>query len=253
MILSQDITGAEGPGRGIMTTIYILDIDGTLMPSDEIDNQCYWQAVEGVFQRSAGDPDLTNYRDVTDTGILEQWCRENLGRSPKVRETRAIRRRFLELLKTVHEAEPMAFTPRRGLLGWLQQACDGRATGVAIATGGWEHSARFKLEAADLERFRLPLAHSDDAITRVGIMQCALQRVASKLEPARLPILPHQVTYVGDGPWDFEASQALGWKFVGIATADKYRKLKDYGATRVYPDFLEWLRHSSGPEGSELE
>lgn len=236
-----------------MTTIYILDIDGTLMPSDEIDNQCYWQAVERVFQRSTGDPDLTNFRDVTDSGILEQWCRENLGRSPRVRETRAIRRRFLELLKTFHEAEPIAFAPRPGLFSWLQQACEGRNAGVGIATGGWEHSARFKLKAADLARFRLPLAHSDDAVTRVGIMQCALQRVASKLEPARLPILPHQVTYVGDGPWDIEASRALGWKFVGIATADKSRKLQDAGATQVHPNFREWLRHSSGPAGSELE
>ena len=56
------------------TQVFILDLDGTLMPSAEIDNLCFWEAVFECYGQRDGLPDLHHFKHVTDTGILEEWC-----------------------------------------------------------------------------------------------------------------------------------------------------------------------------------
>ena len=51
------------------------------------------------------------------------------------------------------------------------------------------------------------------------------------------------ITYVGDGPWDYRASRELGWSFIGIADGDRARTLRELGASRVEADFLELARY----------
>jgi beta-phosphoglucomutase-like phosphatase (HAD superfamily) len=80
-------------------TVFILDLDGTLIPSAKIDNQCFWQAVFECFDRRGTLPDLHGFKHVTDTGILYEWCIRALGRVASHAETRQIRDRFLQLFE----------------------------------------------------------------------------------------------------------------------------------------------------------
>jgi phosphoglycolate phosphatase-like HAD superfamily hydrolase len=212
--------------------VFILDIDGTLMPSSEIDNTCFWQAVFACFEKQSGLPDLHDFKHVTDSGILEEWCRLELGRLPGKRETGRIKQLFYQLLETVSIHQPWHFEPLPGVLNWLETIAKENNVYAGIATGGWEHSARLKLKLAGLDRFKLPLASSDDALSRTEIMRIAAQRTL------KYPTSEDAVfTYVGDGKWDLQASLELGWEFIGIASGEQAARLKEAGAKHIQMDF----------------
>jgi phosphoglycolate phosphatase-like HAD superfamily hydrolase len=209
----------------------ILDLDGTLMPTHEIDNRCYWLAIDDLFSTGSEPLDLHGFRRVTDDGILDEWSERALGRSLIPEERRAVRQRFLERLEQAATEEPEAFRPFPGVFDWLEARSSGS---VAIATGGWRHTAAFKLVAAGLDRFALPLAGSDDAPTRTGIMLTARDHLEAGMQQAT-------PTYLGDGTWDLEATQQLNWQFIGIASGERAQDLLRAGAGRVVENFLPLL------------
>lgn len=203
-----------------------------MMPSHEVDNDCYWQAVHAVFGTGGGIQPIDDYTHVTDSGILSQWTRQQLGRPAREAEVMAIRAGFLRRLQKASRERPQDFLPTPGLRDWLQarRAC---GAGLAIATGGWGHTARFKLECAGLADLELPLASADDAMPRADIMRAALRL----LTPAAA-----RATYIGDGPWDARASAELGWDFIGIASGKRADRLRAAGAGQVHADFRALAR-----------
>jgi len=212
--------------------VFILDLDGTLMPSAEVDDNCFWQAVFDCVGEISAQPDLRGFKYITDSGILNEWCHRELHRAPRSEEIRQVRARFLDLLKMTWKRQPEHFRPFPGVRTWLETV---RATSnvfAGIATGGWGHSARLKLELSGLDRFDIPLASSDDAVPRAEIMQIAAHRTLNKQ-----PVDEAVFTYVGDGPWDLQASQELGWRFVGIASGKRAELLRKAGATQILTDF----------------
>jgi len=220
--------------------LWILDIDGTLMPSHAVDNHCYWQAVNDYFGNVPVALDLHQFQHVTDGSILNEWMETTRGRTATEAEISWIRRRFLELLEQAFEIEPAAFTAFPGLFDWLDLQLEAHDHCIAIATGGWSHTARFKLMAAGLEPYAFPLASSDDASTRTDIMLKARDLLLQ--QPPHTPAERESpdICYIGDGIWDYLASQTLGWRFIGIAEDQRARALRDAGANQVYRHFAEW-------------
>jgi phosphoglycolate phosphatase-like HAD superfamily hydrolase len=210
---------------------FILDLDGTLLPTHDLDNRCYWLAVDDLFSTGAEPLDLHGFLRVTDDGILDEWSERTLRRSPTPEERKAVRRRFLERLEQAAAEEPEAFEPFPGLTDWLESRPPGS---LAIATGGWRHTAAFKLAFSGLDRFALPLAGSDDAPTRTGIMRAAHALLAPGMQRAK-------PTYLGDGAWDLAASRELAWEFIGIAGGERARTLTAAGAERVVADYRPLL------------
>lgn len=214
--------------------VFILDLDGTLIPSAKIDNECFWDAVFDCFGNRGTLPPLHDFTDVTDSGILNEWCVRELGRQPRMQETRQIKRLFLQRLESAWFGQPQDFRPLPGVISWLEELAEHGNVYSGIATGGWQHTARLKLKLAGLERFKLPLASSDDAIKRTGIMRIAARRVLGDQSQNET-----MFTYVGDGVWDLQASRELDWKFIGIASGARARKLRMAGAVDVRPGFLK--------------
>jgi phosphoglycolate phosphatase-like HAD superfamily hydrolase len=212
--------------------VYILDLDGTLMPTAAIDNECYWQAVFGVFDKHGQLPDLHDFKNVSDGGILHEWCMRELGRPASAQETTQIKRLFGEFLQSAFALQPGHFSPLPGVDEWLAAIRCSRHVLAGIATGGWEHSARLKLKYSGLDRFDLPLASSDDAIERTAIMRIAAQRTLGQQA-----VEDTFFTYVGDGAWDVAASRALNWGFIGIATGQQALRLRQAGANLVQENF----------------
>lgn len=209
----------------------ILDLDGTLLPTHDLDNRCYWLAVDDVFSTGAEPLDLKGFRRVTDDGILDEWSIQALGRTLAQEERQAVRQRFLERLEQAAAEEPEAFDPLPGVTDWLDSRAPGSA---AIATGGWLHTAAFKLAVSGLDRFALPLAGSDNAPTRTGIMRAAHRQLAPEMHEAT-------PTYFGDGTWDLAAARTLAWHFIGIAGGERAQALVQAGAERVVADFMPLL------------
>ncbi|MDX1406912.1 MAG: hypothetical protein R3330_02230, partial [Saprospiraceae bacterium] len=113
---------------------------------------------------------------------------------------------------------------------------------VAIATGGWQHCAQFKLEAGGLDLAGCPIATSDDHFDRRVIVQTAIHRSLHMSGASSLD----SVTYIGDGLWDLHAARELGVRFVGMDLRQNGR-LQQAGAELVLQDLhdpgriLKWL------------
>ena len=133
-----------------LSTIHLLDLDGTLMDSAEVDNRCYWEAIGEVFQQDNQPKRLEDFRHVTDTGILNQWCRQVLNREPSEAEIIGVKEVFLKRLTQALTDEPGSFVPLPGVKQFLEHSIRQPNQALAIATGGWRHSALFKLQASGL-------------------------------------------------------------------------------------------------------
>jgi len=216
------------------TQVYILDLDGTLMPSAAIDNECFWQAVFDCFDKRGRLPDLHDFKHVTDSGILHEWCVRELGRSPRTQEITQIKQRFGQLLESAFMLQPDHFSPLPGVREWLDAVRNSERVYTGIATGGWEHSARLKLKLSGLDKYDLPLASSDDAVARTEIMQIAAQRILQSHADDKAVF-----TYVGDGSWDLKASRELNWEFIGIASGARAEQLRLAGASLIRKNFCK--------------
>jgi phosphoglycolate phosphatase-like HAD superfamily hydrolase len=215
-----------------MTNLAVFDIDGTLTDTNAVDDACFLQAVGETLSVDPDRLDWSSAPHVTDSALL-LWLAERHGRLPVAAHVvQAVTDRFVELLDAARARSAARFRPIAGaerLFGRLREA----GWECALATGGWERSARLKLSAAGLDAAALPLASASDATTRVEIMELAVAR-------ARVDGRPFErIVSIGDGVWDVRAAAALQWPFVGIATGARALALRMHGATEVLPDFSD--------------
>ncbi len=181
----------------------IFDLDGTLIDSYDLDEQLYTKAVlseaPGVKFRNS----WQDYRHSTDSGILTEILEEfNLPVDPYYE---SVRRRFGELVKD-HLQTGSHCTPIPGAVSLLRNLSEHPGLQIGIATGGWGHSARMKLDAAGLSDLNIPMASSDEAHSRTDIMRICAAKMGALI----------RLVYVGDAEWDLHAAGELKWDFVGI-------------------------------------
>jgi phosphoglycolate phosphatase-like HAD superfamily hydrolase len=201
----------------------ILDIDGTLLESNEIDNMLYFAAVRQVLDQAKIRESWGLYRNVTDTGILEEILHDNL-LTNSAAILHAVRDLFVESIRRhVERAGPFVEIP--GAREFVTGLRASSAHRVAYATGGWSASASIKLESAGFPLQGIPLASSDDYSERESIMVHALKQLGPEFK---------SVTYYGDGEWDERATRNLGWKFVPVGA--RLGGLTRFGAARRADD-----------------
>lgn len=186
----------------------IFDIDGTLLDSSEQDDRLYREAVFQVLGDVRLRPTLSHYDPVTDAGILLQILEDNDIEEDARRVAQIKEAFFLRLESFVALHGPFAEMP--GAKDVIDRLRRSDAHQVAIATGGWRRSAEIKLNTAGFDVASLPLATSDDAIERTAIMELALAALGEEAA---------SVTYFGDGQWDAQACEALGWTFRPVGPA----------------------------------
>ncbi len=183
----------------------LFDIDGTLLQSADVDDALYRESVQAVLGSVVLRPSLNDYEFITDSGILIQIFADN-GIAPEPDRSADVKRHFVESVRSF-VARHGPFNEVPGAKTFLRTLLSSEKYRVALATGGWEDSARFKLESAGFADMNIPIATSDDAYDRVEIMRIALSRLDGEFE---------SVTYYGDGLWDEVASKKLGWNFVAV-------------------------------------
>jgi phosphoglycolate phosphatase-like HAD superfamily hydrolase len=208
----------------------VFDIDGTLTDTNQVDALCYVKALKLEFGLEGILDDWSQYTHSTDPGIMNQVFEQTLGRLPRKAEMAAFQECFLALLKTEKEMDPSQFKQIKGagaLLDHLMKRPDWIA---AFATGGWEVTARFKLEAAGLPFKGLAFASGDDGVSREDILRTAILR-ARRMTGVKSFV---NVVSLGDGVWDIKAARNLKLNFIGVGNQAKLQKA---GAGQVVPDF----------------
>ena len=187
--------------------LVMFDIDGTLVDSNGFDGDLFVQA----FQDAAGidvDRSWHSYRHVTDSGIVAEVLGNLCDPSDAPEIAARIKRRFIELVGDYLRERTAGAEPIPGAAELLQRlaAIDGVA--VAIATGGWRETAEIKLAHAGIDTDGIALATSSEAHARIDIMKLAEEMTGIAHFDRR--------TYFGDGPWDLQASNELGYAFIGV-------------------------------------
>ena len=186
----------------------IFDIDGTLIRSVDVDDRLYRQSVCDVLGPVQFRPSLTDYRYVTDSGILSEVLADN-GLTLDINLADSIKALFAGSLKDhMTQKGPFDEVPgARDLLNCLRGSDNHQ---VAIATGGWRVTAELKLTSARFDTSGIPVATSDNHFDRTEIMCTALSQLGDSMDT---------ITYYGDGPWDRDACEALGWNFAPVGPA----------------------------------
>ncbi len=186
----------------------IFDIDGTLLESVAVDDDLYRASLRRVLGPIKFRESLTDYDFVSDSGILWQVLIDNKLQHISDPADEIISIFVGELSNHISKNGAFCEVPgARCLLASLQSSRDHY---VAIATGGWSASARLKLESADFNLSNVILSASDTERDRTRIMRSALDRPEVEYE---------SITYYGDGLWDRDACEALGWSFVPVGRA----------------------------------
>lgn len=186
--------------------LIMFDIDGTLVNSYDFDGECYQGAIFDVLGLKI-DSDWGSYQNVTDSGIFSELA-ESLGLNNDERECAFadVKQQFNVRINeyiACHEILPIA-----GVFEFLSYLIARSDVKIAFATGSWAEPARMKLKAAGLDFPEVPLASSCDHYRRIKIM-----RVAERLTNVESY---QSKTYFGDGAWDQQASEALGYNFVSV-------------------------------------
>ena len=206
------------------TQLVMFDIDGTLIDSEEYDAMLFKQAIREVLDIEIGD-NWSSYRNVTDSGILEEimeTCGIVYDRGlihDKVKQL------FFDLNERYLTERPHALREIPGARYFINRLKAMESVAVAIATGGWEETARMKLEGVGIGTADLTLVSSSDALSRTEIIRLAENRALAGREVSIK-------TYFGDGIWDKHACEVLGYDFIAIGNnVDHCTRFADFQAT----------------------
>ena len=206
--------------------LIIFDIDGTLCDTHAVDARCYSDAFEAVTGRSLATVDWSRYPEATASAIVHALLKEMDISDADVVEGQ-IRAEVLQRLND-RASDPEWFRPIDGAIELFGDLKRRKEHSIAIATGDWQESARFKLRRTGFDADGVPFASSSDARRRADIIALAA---------ARAGFVTNHAVYVGDGPWDLRATRELGMRFIGVGR--RHELLRQQGASVVMPTFRD--------------
>ena len=187
---------------------FMFDIDGTLVESFDFDERCFVDAVFEVTGKSI-DGNWQTYPHVTDRGLLKEFIvRYDLDFTLSDLEAR-VKPVFIEGIR--QSIESKGVTPLPGALDFFQECLRSKHVQVSLATGGWSSTARMKLLSAGFLINEVTLSSSDDHFDRKEIMRLSENRVSNLSTKPKQPIV-----YFGDGQWDQDACEQLGYQFIQV-------------------------------------
>ncbi|KXF82014.1 HAD family hydrolase [Enterovibrio coralii] len=205
--------------------LFMLDVDGTLIDSYDFDSECFRSAVEEVMGIELAD--WEHFTNVTDVGILEELIGQQGMRQERMRILREVKSLFLQKLRAYIASNSNDLVATPGAIAFVNDMKAHENVVLAIATGGWEESAKMKLRAAGFDISGVSFASCSDAMTRSEIM--ALAAFRAKQDTGAM--FSRRV-YFGDGEWDKMATNTLGYEFVAVGNNVKHH-------TRI-PNFVHY-------------
>ncbi len=182
----------------------IFDIDGTLVENFGFDDACYISAIREVLGEVYIHNDWSKYKNVTDTGSLRQIMEEN--KIQEAGQVEEVRTKFGELIRQYLQNGGKC-RPKEGAIHLINKLLAAEDYEVGFATGGWRHTAKMKLQHTGFNLKNTILTSSDDGDERVTIMKKCLLQLGHCFQ---------RVVYIGDAEWDMQATQELGWHFIGV-------------------------------------
>jgi phosphoglycolate phosphatase-like HAD superfamily hydrolase len=188
----------------------MFDVDGTLVDSYEFDEDCYLKAAEIVLHRKISS-DWNKYSNTTDAGILNEAIDMYSIPGNRNQIQQNFERVFLSLISEYISKQSNSISEIVGASRFIDRLKNHSNVRVAIATGGFEETAKLKLKAAGINIQDCAFASSSDHYSRTEIMKIAESR-------ACVSIPFSSKSYFGDAAWDMKASTLLKYRFVLVGS-----------------------------------
>lgn len=217
--------------------LIMFDIDGTLLNTADEDSfyetaVCEWLSIKSI------DRNWVSYEHVTDSGIAAELYRRINGRDPSKKELYNFAEIFFKKWKDRLKADPAACVPTTGVELFLSKLKTLENVSIAVATGGWEKTAKLKLDHCHMQLSEVAMATCDDSLSREEIMEIAGERACQKAGITGF----QKSVYFGDGEWDFEAARNLGFDFIGINNSNRKEAILGHGGKHVFDDFTDYTQ-----------
>jgi phosphoglycolate phosphatase-like HAD superfamily hydrolase len=208
-----------------MDVLAVFDNDGTICDTQEVEGACYASAIQRVTGKSLTTLDWTTYEEPTSSAIVLDLLAGDLTAAAKAS---AIRDEFLRLLEEKRPKHPGDFSPIAGAVQFIERLTREKICSVAIATGCFDTTAKFKLRCCGISLDDFPHATSSDVPGRRDIIPLAAARAGFPLS---------SVVYFGDAPWDVRVSGVLGIPMIGIGR--RIEQLRTLGVQHVFRDYSD--------------
>ncbi|MDV5168593.1 HAD hydrolase-like protein [Photobacterium rosenbergii] len=193
-----------------MANLFLLDIDGALVDSKNLELDCYVIAVKDVLGIEM-DTDLSHYSNLTDAGVLDELiARHGISESRSLIH-RKVEHRYSELVQQAIKESPETVSEVMGAKAFLDQMQDQQDTHIAIATSSWASTAKMMLRAAGIDISNVTFASSSDVLSRTEIM--ALAAFRAKQDSG--VVFDRRVVFA-NGERNKNASQELGYDYVEV-------------------------------------
>lgn len=207
----------------------LLDIDGTLLQSYEMDEQCFTDAVREATGLSIS-TDWGSYPFVTDRGILKTFIEQEGLKYSLAELENIVKPIFIRNVRRSVEASPAEEV--LGAKKFVSYLLDNDKYVVSIATGGWEETARIKLVSAGFETDKLNIMSSNNHYSRNKIMELAMSAINQ--------VVDYPVTYFGDAEWDLSACKELAINLVIVGNrVNHYQQIQDFSCLDSVLSFVK--------------
>ena len=203
----------------------VFDNDGTICDTQETEGVCYARAIERVIGKSLATLDWSTYEEPTSSAIVLDLL---TGDPSAIAKTVAVEAEFLRLLEEERPKFPGDFSPLAGAVQFIERLKQEDICSVAIATGCFGSTAKFKLRCCGIALDDFPHATSSDTPRRRDIIPLAAGRAGFSVS---------SVVYFGDAPWDVRVSGILGIPMIGIGRRIEHLKL--LGVEHVFRDYSD--------------
>ncbi len=217
------------------TALAVFDIDGTLTRTNAVDERCFYAAHAAVLGTDALNGKWGAFTHMTDCCINREIFERVRGRPPSQAEIDAIQVDFLERLQAEWDENPVQFDAVPGAASAMAHLVAALGWAVAVASGGWGHSARFKLGRIGIDADTWPGAYGHEFQSREEIVKTAIDRAESTHGVEGFA----RIVALGDGLWDLRAAHNLGLAFIGIADGARAVALRQAGARHLIADYRD--------------
>jgi phosphoglycolate phosphatase-like HAD superfamily hydrolase len=213
--------------------LIIFDIDGTLTDTKKVDDICFIDAFDKTFGIDISSMDWSEFTTVTDWGITRDIVFKEQKKELSKADHELMKTNFFEKLIQEKKTNPNLFREVAGAIDFFNLIKNSPKYEVGIATGCWEQSGVFKLNAIGIDASGIAYSNSDRFITRENIVLHTIEQAEENSQQKF-----SEIVYFGDGIWDYKTCENLGIRFIGIDIL-KDGKLKDIGTNVVFENFLD--------------
>lgn len=212
-------------------TIYLFDVDGTLITTGGTGRRALERAMGALYGREDACRHFS-FGGMTDRAIFRRGL-EALGRPADDAAFERLLEAYLPILEEeVAKAEVYAVHP--GIVRALEAVTATPASAVGLGTGNVEAGARIKLSRVDLVRWFDFGGYGSDHEDRAELIRTGAERGARRLG---VPRRDCRLVVVGDTPKDVDAAHAAGGECLAVATGTSSPdELRDAGADHVFED-----------------